>query len=194
MAEKERTAARVSIIVKPTIMDQNYRQLPDMLKYFGKNSKVQLHLQPFVGLKGDPHWVKDIEALKDVFQEILELKLTGHSVIGNAQLFQSFSQYVSHPPVKGMSLAHLDLGGKKRNCDIGLRSMTIFPNGEVDLCEFLGLAKIGNVHRQSLSDMYYGAIANEQRAKAVYCDLDCQTTCRRPTPLLEKARAFLRMG
>jgi len=38
------------------------------------------------------------------------------------------------------------------------------------------------------------AVADEQRAKAVYCDLDCQTTCKGPIPLSVKAGAFLRMG
>ena len=199
-AEKDRIGSRVGIIVKTTIMEQNYRQLPDMVRYFGKDSKVQFQLQPYVGLKDDPHWVQDIKALNDVLQEILNLKLEGHSVIGNTRVFEGFLHYVSHPPIKG-NLAHLDLGGAKRNCDIGLRSMFIFPNGEVAFCEFLTTGfvgqhgrTIGNVHRQSLSEIYYGAVADEQRAEAAYCDLDCQTTCKRPTPLLEKARAFLRMG
>jgi MoaA/NifB/PqqE/SkfB family radical SAM enzyme len=191
-AEKARTGSRVSITIKPTIMKQNYRGLPDMVRYFGKGSKARLHFQPYVGLKDDPHWVTDIEALKRVFQEILELQLEGYSVIGNAQLFEGFVNYVLHPTINGQ-LAHLDLGGAKRNCDIGLRSMSIFPDGEVASCEFLGRT-IGNVHRQSLSEIYYGSIADEQRAKGVYCDLDCQTTCKRPIPLSVKARAFLRMG
>jgi MoaA/NifB/PqqE/SkfB family radical SAM enzyme len=191
-AEKARTGSRVSITIKPTIMEQNYRGLPNMVRYLGKGSKARLHLQPYVGRKDDPHWVKDTEALKGVFQEILDLQLEGYSVIGNAQLFDGFLHYVSYPTINGQ-LAHLDLGGAKRNCDIGLRSLSVFSNGEVASCEFVGRT-IGNVHRQSLSDIYYGAIADEQRAKGVYCDLDCQTTCKRPIPLSVKARAFLRMG
>jgi MoaA/NifB/PqqE/SkfB family radical SAM enzyme len=209
LIEKERTGSRVSIIIKPTIMEQNYRQLPDMVRHFGQRSKVQLHLQPYVGLKGNPHWVKDIEALKCVFQEILGLQREGHSVIGDDQLFDGFLHYVSHPPigpeaigggggglgyatVKG-KMAHLDLGGAKRNCDIGLRSMFIYPNGDAFFCDFLG-HPIGNVHQQSLSHIYYGAIADQQRGEMVYCDIDCQQTCKRPVPLSVKARAFLRMG
>src|SRR5208282_2868416 len=47
LAEKERTGARVSIIVKPTIMEQNYRGLPALIRHFGKNSKVQINFQPY---------------------------------------------------------------------------------------------------------------------------------------------------
>lgn len=191
-AEKERTGSRVSIIVKPTIMEQNYRRLPDMVRYFGQGSKVQLHFQPYVGLKDDPHWVKDTEALKGVFQEILDLQREGHAVIGDSRQFEGFLHYVMHPAIKG-NMAHLDLGGAKRNCDIGLRSMFVYPNGDVYFCDFLG-RPIGNVHQQSLSDIYYGVIADDQRAEMVYCDIDCQQTCKRPVPLSVKARAFLRMG
>jgi hypothetical protein len=52
-----------------------------------------------------------------------------YSVIGNGQLFGGVVNHVLHPTINGQ-LAHLDLGGAKRNCDIGLRSMFIFSNGE----------------------------------------------------------------
>src|SRR5579859_1794631 len=96
------------------------------------------------------------------------------------------------PPVDGV-MKVLDLEGGKRNCDIGLRSMFIFADGSVHFCDFLKQS-IGNVHQQSLSEIYYGAIADSQRRGMVYCNIDCQQTCKRPTPLLSKAKAYLRMG
>jgi len=202
LAEKKRIGARVSIIVKATIMEQNYRTLPDLVRYFGKHSEVQVNFQPFVGVKNNPHWVKDSKALRAVFQEISDLQRENYSVIGNEEQFEGFVHYVENPPVKTLvgvgpfgreQYARLGLGGQKRNCDIGLRSMFIFPNGDVYFCDFLG-RPIGSVYQQSLSDIYYGKTANGQRAGMVYCDIDCQQTCKRPTPLLVKARTFLRMG
>jgi MoaA/NifB/PqqE/SkfB family radical SAM enzyme len=192
LKEKERTKARVSIIVKPTIMEQNYRVLPDLVRHFGRHSKVQVNFQPFVGVKEDPHWVRDLDRLKAVFQEIRGLQREGYSVLGNESTFQGFVDYAANPPIMG-NYRHLDLGGQKRNCDIGLRAMFIYPNGEVFFCDFLG-RPIGNVHQQSLSDIFYGVAADGQRKEMVWCDIDCQQTCKRPTPLLVKARAFLRMG
>lgn len=193
LAEKERTGARVSIIVKPTIMEQNYRGLPDLVRHFGRHSKVQINFQPFVGFKTDPFWVQDLEHLRRVFAELMELQRDGYSVMGNEQQFQGFWDYLANPPQTGSAKRHLDLGGKKRNCDIGLRSMFIYPNGNVFFCDFLG-EPIGNIHKQSLKEIYYGAMANKQRHTMVYCNIDCQQTCKRPTPLWVKARTFLRMG
>lgn len=192
LEEKERTGSRVSLIVKPTIMEQNYRTLPDLVRHFGKNSKVQINFQPYVGNKGDPFWVRDLEDLKRVFNELLELKLAGYPIMGDEQQFQGFREYLSDPRIDG-HVRYLDLGGKKRNCDIGFRSMFIYPDGNVFFCDAFKQA-VGNVNESSLSNIYYGTIANEQRRKMAYCNIDCQQTCKRSTPLLEKARAFLRMG
>ena len=192
LAEKERTGSRVSIIVKPTIMEQNYRVLPDLVRHFGKHSKVQVNFQPYVGDKGDPFWVRDLDDLRRVFNEIRELRREGYSVMGDKRQYQGFWEYLSDPPMDG-HMRHLDLGGEKRNCDIGLRSLFIYPNGDVFFCDFLKQA-IGNVHQDSLSKIYYGPVANAQRRKMIHCNIDCQQTCKRPTPLWEKARTFLHMG
>lgn len=192
LAEKARIGARVSVIVKPTIMEQNYRALPALVRHFGKDAKVQINFQPFVGTLGDRHWVRDLNALRAVLDELADLQRAGHPIMGGPEAFAAFMDYLSNPPQQG-NLRHLDLQGEPRNCDIGLRSMFIWPNGDVHFCDFLGKA-VGNVHQQSLSEIYHGELANRQRRHMVGCDIDCQQTCKRPTPLLAKARSFLRMG
>ena len=192
LAEKERVGSRVSVIIKPTIMEQNYRKLPDLIRHFGKNSKVQVNFQPFVGINGDPHNVKDLASLREVIEEILTLQSEGYGVVGNRQVFNGMYEYIANPPDQD-AMRHLDLEGGKRNCEIGLRAMTIYPNGDVYFCDFLKKA-IGNIYNNSLSEIYYADTANRQRKHMIYCDLDCQQTCKRRTPLWVKARAFMRMG
>src|SRR6185436_15944373 len=153
LEEKERVGARVSVIVKPTIMEQNYRKLPDLVRHFGRHSKVQVNFQPFVGAKGDRHWVTDLPALRAVLDEIIALQQDGYSVIGNSDVLNNFYDYCSHPPDQS-NMRHLDLGGEKRNCDIGLRSMFIYPNGDVFFCDFLGKG-IGNIKQNSLSEIFH---------------------------------------
>lgn len=192
LEEKARTGARVSVIVKPTIMEQNYKSLPDLVRHFGKDSPVQINLQPFVGPIQDPFWVQDLSRFKATLDELRSLKAEGYKLMGDDQQFEGFWDYMANPPSTG-ELRHLDLAGSKRNCDIGLRSMFIYPNGDVFFCDFLG-KPIGNVHQDSLKDIYRGAIAEQQRAHMVHCNIDCQQTCKRPTPLWVKAATFLRMG
>jgi len=192
LAEKARCGSRVSVIVKPTIMEQNYRTLPALVRHFGRDAQLQVNFQPFVGPAGDPHWVKDPVALGAVLDELAELQRGGHPIMGGPAALAGFREYFQNPPQQG-HLRHLDLQGHPRNCDIGLRSMFIYPNGDVHFCDFLGKA-IGNVHQNSLGEIYHGELARRQRRHMVTCDIDCQQTCKRPTPLLTKARSFLRMG
>ncbi len=193
LAEKERTGARLGITVKPTIMEQNYRTLPDLVRHFGRQTRVQVNFQPYVGPSGAPYWVKDIRDLARVIEELQRLQQEGYPIIGNKDTFDGFLAYFTHPPGNGQHYSYLDLQGEKRNCDIGLRSMFIYPNGNVTFCDFLN-QPIGNVNRQSLTEIYHGEIAAQQRRRMIYCNIDCQQSCKRPTPLWVKARAFLRMG
>jgi MoaA/NifB/PqqE/SkfB family radical SAM enzyme len=190
-AEKVRAKSRVSIIVKPTIMEQNYRGLPDLVRHFGKQSPVQVNFQPYVGKSGDPFWVEDKQNLRRVLDEIRALRDEGYRVIGDDSAFDGFYEYLSNPPTEYMR--HLDLEGGKRNCDIGLRSMFIYPNGDVFFCDFLK-KPIGNIHKNTLSEIYYGQTADQQRKVMIRCNIDCQQTCKRPIPLMTKAKTFLRMG
>lgn len=190
--EKHRVGSRVSVIVKPTIMEQNYRGLPALVRHFGKHSRVLVSFQPFAGAIGDRHWVQDLASLRSVLDELIAMQKDGYPIVANEQAINGFQDYFSSPPHHD-HLKHLDLGGQKRNCDIGLRAMGIYPNGDVYFCDHLK-KPIGNVHKNSLSEIYYGTGANGQRKQMVYCNIDCQLTCKRPIPLWVKARSFLRMG
>lgn len=192
MEEKHRIGSRVSVIVKPTIMEQNYRGFPNLIRHFGKNSGVLVNFQPFVGKAGDPHWVRDMKSLRAVLDEIIALQREGYPIIANEDVINGFMDYLAAPPDQD-NHKHLELGGQKRNCDIGLRAMGIFPNGDVHFCDFLK-EPVGNIHKNSLKDIFYGNIAGAQRKHMVHCSIDCQQTCKRPTPLLVKARSFLKMG
>jgi len=192
LAEKARTGARTSVIVKPTIMEQNYRGLPDLVRHFGKQSPVQINFQPYVGMAGSRFWVSDLANLRRVFDELLSLQQEGYRVMASPQQYESFNHYFANPPKQGAVKQHLDLGGQKRNCDIGLRSMFLYADGDVFFCDYLG-KPVGNIHQNSLSEIYYGQAAGGQRKQMVYCNIDCQQTCKRPIPLLVKARSFLRM-
>jgi MoaA/NifB/PqqE/SkfB family radical SAM enzyme len=190
--EKRRVGARVSVFVKPTILEQNYRYLPGLVRHFGKDSGVQINFQPYWGLREAPFWVQDLGQLAEVIAELKALRREGYPIVGNDQTLDGFFEYLKNPPLVGKT-RHMDLGGEKRNCDIGLRTIFIKPNGDTYFCELLE-ESIGNINKETLPEMYYGAIANKQRRAMVYCDLDCQQTCKRPVPLSVKAKAFLKMG
>ena len=68
VAEKRRLGSRVAIIVKPTITEQNYQGLPDLVRYMARHKGVQVNFQPFMGPIGEPFWVKDTDRLARVWR------------------------------------------------------------------------------------------------------------------------------
>ena len=190
--EKRRTNARVAIMVKVTIMDQTYRSLPELVRYFDRYPEVQVSMQPYFGPIESGFWVNDIAEFERVMTELKTLRSQGSGLMADPGTLDGFTQYFRNRP-KSDKVARLKLHGEKRGCDVGFRTLLIYPNGSVQFCGLLE-RDIGNVHQQSLSEMYYGETANRLRKRIDYCDIDCQRTCQRPIPITSKVRAFLRMG
>ncbi|HWD20975.1 MAG TPA: radical SAM protein [Verrucomicrobiae bacterium] len=192
IAEKRRTGARVSVIVKSTIMDQTYRNLPELVRYFRKYPEVQCSFQAYLGPTDSGFWIKDVDEFARVTEELNALVKDGCRLVADGGTLDGFVHYFRNPP-KTTGVSRLDLHGKKRGCDIGYRSMFIFPNGSVQFCDLLQ-RDVGSVHEKSLKDIYHGEIARQLRRRIEHCNIDCQRTCQRPIPITTKARAFLRMG
>jgi sulfatase maturation enzyme AslB (radical SAM superfamily) len=191
--EKRRTGARVSIMVKPTIMEQNYRALPELVRYFSRYPEVQVSPQPYLGRFDSGFWINDVDGFERVTQELNELKRSGCALVPDSGALQEWVNYFRNRPRTGGSLKRIALNGHSRRCDIGYRSLEILPDGAVYFCDLLA-RPIGNVHEHSLKDLYYGEVARRVRERIHFCDIDCQRTCQRPIPLSTKVRVFLRMG
>jgi MoaA/NifB/PqqE/SkfB family radical SAM enzyme len=191
--EKRRTGSRVSILVKSTIMNQTYKGLPELVRHFKKYPEVQVHLQTYVGPADTDFWINDTGDLRRVLNEVLELRESGHNVVLDAHTVEGFVGYFAAPPKNHNDFPRLDLHGAKRNCDIAYRVMGIYPNGDVQFCDYLNKA-VGNIHKQSLSEIYFGEVANKLRRGITGCNIDCQRTCQRPIPIMTKVRTFLKMG
>jgi MoaA/NifB/PqqE/SkfB family radical SAM enzyme len=191
LAEKHRTASRMNVVVKPTIMEHNYRSLPDLVRHFGKKKDVLILLQPYAGT-GDSHfWVKDLESLDRIFDELLALQSEGYGLIGDARSFQEFLDYF-RSPITEDDRGRLDLQKKKRYpCSVGVRIMTILGTGKVYFCDILN--EIGDVYQHSLKDIWYSTVATERRQAVLRCNNNCQYTCTRKVPLMIKVTACLKM-
>jgi MoaA/NifB/PqqE/SkfB family radical SAM enzyme len=190
--EKRRVGSRVSLVVKPTIMEQNYQSLPDLVRYFHKYKEVQVNLQPYSGPLNAPFWVKDLDRLKAMVEELKELKRQGHAIIGDEATLDGFADYFARPPVSDHK-RFIELNGQKRGCDIGFRTLFIYARGEVHFCDYLS-KPVGNIYQNSLSEIYYSEMAKKLRRQIDYCNIDCQNTCKRPIPLATKVASWMKMG
>jgi MoaA/NifB/PqqE/SkfB family radical SAM enzyme len=190
--EKRRRGARTTVIVKPTITELNYRQLPDLVRYFGKDGTVSVNMQPlFPDKMGEPFWIKDFDDLGRVMEELVSLRNDGYSLLTDAETLRGFPSYFRKGPNQREGAQQSPELPPKR-CSVGYRNMLIYPDGKVFLCQLVN-KEIGNLHDgRTLSQMWHASLASKQRRAMLKCRLDCQLSCTRSTPLWTKVRAFLR--
>jgi MoaA/NifB/PqqE/SkfB family radical SAM enzyme len=193
LAEKERAAARFGIFLKPTVTELNYRSLPEMVRRFGKGSAVQVNPQAFYHVPGaEAFWIKDPEALSAVVEELIALRTEGYGLVPSPETLRDMVAYFRTPAATAPPSDATPATPSTKECHIGFRNFFINPDGMAFFCEPLG--RIGNITNTSLRDVWFGPEAQKKRRVALRCPINCQMTCRRPTSLLTRARAFLRMG
>jgi MoaA/NifB/PqqE/SkfB family radical SAM enzyme len=194
VTEKRRRGSRVSTLIKPTVMEQNYRTLPELVRYFDRYPEVQVSPQPYMGVPDSGFWIEDVDEFERVTKELCELRKAGSGLLPSEATLNEWTAYFSkRPQTSSTAVNRIHLNGIQRGCDIGYRSLEILANGSVHFCDLLE-RPIGSIYEQSLKDIYYGEVARRVRKRINYCDIDCQCTCQRPIPLSTKVRAFLRMG
>jgi MoaA/NifB/PqqE/SkfB family radical SAM enzyme len=190
LAEKERTGARFGIFIKPTVTEMNYRSLPQMVRHFGKNAKVQINPQAFSMIEGgEQFWIKNADEFGAIVDELIALRQEGYFIVPSKEMLHGMIAYFRSSP----SPERLVM--KKANqqaCRIGFRNLFICQDGKAFFCRPLG--GIGNILNTSLRDVWFGSEAQQKRHEALRCKIDCQVACRRPISLFTKAKAFLSMS
>ncbi|MFA6134957.1 MAG: radical SAM protein [Phycisphaerae bacterium] len=191
--EKRRTGGRVTVFVKPTVTDVNYASLPQLVRHFGKGGDVLVTPQPYYPWAGhDDLWVSDPDRLARVVEELISLQAEGYSLNADAETLRGFVDYFRMPPLNG-PLRRIELNGRKRRCSTGYSTMFILPDAKVYLCG-LQTKAVGDLHTQSLREIWRSQAAATHRRQARGCTINCQLSCTRKTPLLRKVRSFLQMG
>jgi MoaA/NifB/PqqE/SkfB family radical SAM enzyme len=195
IAEKRRTGSRMRVLIKPTITELNYRSLPDLVRYFGKEPGIQIQLQPYDGeIDGRKvFWVRDCDALGAVFEEIEALRREGYRVIADADTFSGLAGYFRKGlPLDGPQRSVVVPLVEPRDCMVGVTTLFIYPNGDVLFCDPYG--PIGNVYQDTLTGIWRGPTAEKVRRKTRGCRIDCQASCVRKISLVAKIKAYLQAG
>jgi MoaA/NifB/PqqE/SkfB family radical SAM enzyme len=188
--EGERLGSRFGLFIKPTITELNYRSLPQMVRHFGRQRKVQINPQNFYLVAGgEQYWVKDVDNLAAVVEELVALRQDGYGLVPTPQDLRNMVPYFRNPPARSVERPP-DI--PQKICNIGFRNLFIRADGQAYFCEPMG--QLGNINGIPFRDLWCGPEANRQRQLALKCRIDCQITCRRPVSLFTKARVYLRMG
>lgn len=192
--EKDRINSRCGIIIKPVITELNYKSLPKLVRYFGKNSGIIIHPQLYNYYEGldKSLWIKNLDDFYRVLEELVRLKKEGYALTLSRDMVRACLNHFKMDPEECLRTRKIELNGKKRNCYIGATTLFIDREGNVQFCYYF--PPIGNIHRNSLNEIWYSKEAGIQRKEISYCDIACWQACLRPTPMITKIKSFLKLG
>jgi MoaA/NifB/PqqE/SkfB family radical SAM enzyme len=183
-AEQLKQGVTFPIIVKPTVMSANFRELPKIVRWAEKIGATAVNFQPlgrWTPETYDELWIeeKEMAEFEKVIERVVEMKRAGSPIMNSEEILRlmpaSFREEKASPE-------HLP-------CRIGLHEFYIRPDGEVKLC--FHFPSIGNTTRESAREIWTGAKAKKIREATIKCDKLCLLTCLSQKSLLNKASQAL---
>lgn len=185
-AEQEKQGVTFPIIIKPTVMSANFRELPEIVRWAEKIGATAVNFQPlgrWTPETYDELWIeeKEMAEFEKVIDQLVEMKRTGSPIMNSEEILRlmpaSFREEKASPE-------HLP-------CRIGLHEFYIRPDGEVKLC--FHFPSIGNTTKESAREIWTGAKAKKIREATIKCDKLCLLTCLSQKSLVNKASQALTM-
>ena len=183
-AEQEKQGITFPIIIKPTVMSANFRELPEIVRWAEKIGATAVNFQPlgrWTPETYDELWIeeKDMAEFEKVIDQLVEMKRAGSPIMNSEEILRlmpaSFREEKASPE-------HLP-------CRIGLHEFYIRPDGEVKLC--FHFPSIGNTTKESAKEIWTGAKAKKIREATIKCDKLCLLTCLSQKSLVNKASQAL---
>lgn len=172
--ERERVGARTIVRLKPTVTKQTIDDLLDLVDWAASLPSVLVDLSP-VRLWRDsqiatmyPKDTAEVQHLHDVVGALIERKDRGAPIETSvAKLKAIVDHFAGSPNQHGVA-----------QCRVGLRSIDIRPNGDVNHC--WKFERIGNLRHTSLADIWNAKMRKDVVSQSVACDkfkTVCSTSC-----------------
>ena len=167
------------IIIKPTILSLNFRQLPEIVKWSIETGATAVNFQPlgrWTSETYDELWIeeKDMPELEKAMNQLIAMKRSGSPIMNSEEILRlmpaSFREEKAAPDLMP--------------CRIGLHEYYIRPDGEVKLC--FHFPSIGNTTKESAREIWRGKKAEKIRKATIQCDKLCLLTCLSQKSLLNK--------
>lgn len=201
LAERNRQKKYTSINVKTVLTDINLESFIDLVKRFGKTEGVMCTPQMFEPLQDMPPatkellYIKDINRLKRIVDQIRELKREGYTIHVTEQALDEMVKQLADDKDKTATMhsKKLEMDPSEPECNIGTDNLWI-EHGMVKLCP--NHPPIGNAMTDTatLKEMWESEVAKRIRAGTRACRRLCTISCLRRTPLSHKVSTFLKIA
>lgn len=182
---------KIFITILCIIMKDNYKDLTNFTNWVLAMGVDRLDFQPiennlvseertnYAALRTNPFWQLDnLGMLEREFKNLLGLKKNGYSIKKRKDYFKKMQLYFQDP----------ELVRHKGRCRTAFDHLVVNYNGDVKLCIFP--PKIGNIRKDSISQIWHSQLADIQRKNMQNCNLVCMNSCRISNTLWENIKFF----
>jgi len=187
--ERARTGSRFIIRLKPTVTGHTIGALLDLVDWVETLPGVLVDFSP-VRLWRDadiqalyPQTPQQLSELKVVVDKLIQRKTAGAPIETSVAKLAGMIEHFEHRPNQhGVG-----------QCRVGLRSIDIRPNGDVNHC--WKFTRIGNLREASMAKIWRNAVRMELVEQTVSCDLfktTCSTSCHAHRTLRQDVARGLR--
>ena len=178
---------KTRIVLKMCVMAANFEEMPAMARWareMGVNGLLFQPVQDMTPEVGDELWIEQDQhaRLAEVIEECIAMRKDGWPILSSAKfmrLMLSHFRGEAAPP----SLSP---------CHVGLRSLHIQPDGEVELC--YRMPGVGNLREQGVRPVWRGEAARAIRKRSVACPELCLCTGGSMLSAREKCVQLLRLA
>jgi radical SAM protein with 4Fe4S-binding SPASM domain len=189
VAKRRQTGSEFAIRLKPTVTRQTIRSLGNLVSWAETMPSVVIDFSPVRLWRPDeiaemyPSDPEEFAALEAQIESLLERKRAGAPIeTSDAKLRAMLPRFSHRPVIHGVT-----------NCRVGLRSIDIRPNGDVDHC--FKFRRIGNLRHSTMKAIWQDAARRMTIEQTLGCDLlqtTCSTSCKSHRTALQDAARGLR--
>ncbi len=171
------------IMLKAIVCKETLPYLHEIVEYAEEMQLTGVNFQPLMlGADDAEEMFKvDKNELDAVIEKLCAMKQAGGRILNSVPAIQDWR-------------THFDSVTPMRNapCVVGLRTLTIAPDGEVNLCPFCN-SRIGNIEHDDIKAMWYSPDARRIRRNLVNCKKLCTAACTVQRTWKDYAELFLRL-
>lgn len=174
---RRRFGATTKIIIKVTLMKTNLEEIVELADLVKSEGFDTLSVSPLeetfatdapskMWFQRSPLWVTDMKKLDEVIDALKERTGAGGVVFNSRSHLESMKEYFRDPNIPTPP---------DFKCHVGEDHFRINFNGDVVMCPFKGV--IGNLARQSPTQIWKSPEADERRDEVISCRKKCLIAC-----------------
>ncbi len=170
MEYKEKVGSDTIINIKSIVCKENLGFLDKTVEYAKEKNFTGITFDPIVKVREEAEemFKVDKKILPHMIDKLIQMKKEGYNILNSEESIRQWVNYFDDIAIMRNS----------RQCLVPLRSLYIFPKGNVKLCEYVDTV-IGNIKNDDIKSLLHSKKTRELKKEMVNCKRSCAYCVKR---------------